>query len=182
MDGLNICHWNIQGWTDSSNCLKENIIKSCYLDIISINETSLSGHNDISLMDYTWYGFNRKSLHRSAARGSDSGCGLFVKNIWFDMFNISVCDKDYEGILGLSLTCKMKKDVWFCLSVTWHLTIPLEEETLPVFQSFAIEGKFTLGRWFHFDLWRPQLQCWWQRWCNVRYRCRLDPGTNRRTY
>ena len=97
MDGLNISHWNVQGWTDSNSYLRENIIKSCYPDIISINETFLRGDNDISLMDYTWYGFNRKSLHRNAARGS-GGVGFFVKNILSQTFDISVCDKDYEGL------------------------------------------------------------------------------------
>ena len=82
MDGLNISHWNVQGWTDGNSYLRENIIKSCYPDIISINETFLRGDNDISLMDYTWYGFNRKSLHRNAARGS-GGVVFLLKKSYF---------------------------------------------------------------------------------------------------
>ena len=40
------------------------------------------------------------------------GAGVWaflVKNILFQTFDISVCDKDYEGILGLLLTCKVSK-------------------------------------------------------------------------
>ena len=34
---------------------------------------------------------------------------FFIKNVLFQTFDISVCEKDYEGILGLSLTCKVNK-------------------------------------------------------------------------
>lgn len=74
-------------------------------DIISINETHLTGSDEISLEGYVWYGHNRQTIHRKAPKGS-GGVGILVKNWMFDEFEIKVIDKSVEGILGLQFTCK----------------------------------------------------------------------------
>ena len=74
-------------------------------DIICVNETHLQGDAFLDLENFTFYGHNRHSTHIRAPKGS-GGVGIFVKNDIISQLNVSVLDKSYDGILGISLISK----------------------------------------------------------------------------
>ena len=83
----------------------ENLLKYIDSDIICINETHLQGGTTIDIDGFTFYGHNRHSTHIRAPKGS-GGVGIFVRNDLFSHFNISILDKSYDGILGISIISK----------------------------------------------------------------------------
>ena len=104
---ISIAHWNVNGWTDENEYLREFIIRKLCPDIISINETWLRNNNQISVLNdmYEWIGYNRDVLHRNAARGS-GGAGLFIKHVLYNDWEIDTVDKSFEGILGVQFSNK----------------------------------------------------------------------------
>ena len=92
-------HWNVNGWTAGNCGLRKHILLNINPDIVSLNETHLTGDQDIELAGYTWFGQNRK-MHRRAVKGS-GGVGILVKNKIFESYEVSISDKTVEGILGM---------------------------------------------------------------------------------
>ena len=68
-------------------------------DIISLNETHLTGEASISLEGYVWYGNNRQK-HVKAPKGS-GGVGICVKSDLLSSYKVKVVSKEVDGILGL---------------------------------------------------------------------------------
>ena len=75
-------------------------------DIISLNETFLRGNTCLQLNGYSWFGNNRTNIHRRAVRGS-GGVGILVKSNMFEIYDVTVIDKEYEGILGVKFIHKV---------------------------------------------------------------------------
>ena len=67
---------------------------------MSLCESHLTNENKISVPGYTWFGFNRSKIHRKAPKAS----GVLVKNWLFELFNVSVVEKTFDGILGIKFT------------------------------------------------------------------------------
>lgn len=57
------------------------------------------------MKDYTWFGNNRKNIHINAVKGS-GGVGILIKSSVLEQYNISIVDKEYDGILCLKLVDK----------------------------------------------------------------------------
>lgn len=74
-------------------------------DITSICETHLPGNSVIEIDNYNWIGFNRPEIHRNAPKAS-GGVGLLIKAWVCDIYDISVEDKSYDGILAVKFTHK----------------------------------------------------------------------------
>ena len=53
---------------------------------------------------FLWH--NRQHTHINAPKGS-GGVGIFVRNSLFDLFEINVVDRTYDGILGILLKSKL---------------------------------------------------------------------------
>ena len=83
-----------------------NLRLSCILgsdfDILGLAETHLVGENTISINGYSWYGLNRKKLHRKARNGS-GGVGFFINSTLIEIFNIQVLNSSCKGILWLKM-------------------------------------------------------------------------------
>ena len=93
---------NLAGWTDRNRLLREHLVKETDLDILCVTETHLTGNNEIEIDGYKFIGHNRGLLHKQAPKGS-GGTGILIKEHLLQMFKVSVVDKSYEGILGISL-------------------------------------------------------------------------------
>ena len=76
------------------------------MDIIAISETHLKGDDTIEVDGYTRIGHNRKGTHINAWKGC-GGVGVLVKTPLLQVFEMTVFDKTYDGILGLILTSKL---------------------------------------------------------------------------
>ena len=63
------------------------------------------GDDVLNIEGYTWFGFNRETIHRNAKSGS-GGVGFLIKNRILRDFHVSVLDRAYEGILWLRLVNK----------------------------------------------------------------------------
>ena len=66
----------------------------------------MNQNDELSLDNYTWFGYNRSEIHRQAPTAS-GGVGLLVKNELKKLYNIDVIDREYEGILTLKFTNKL---------------------------------------------------------------------------
>ena len=110
---MRIGFWNVNGW--SANSLSENhelrqtCLNTLNLDIICIAETHLLPGQSIDLINCFFVGHNRKRLHLNARNGSGGVC-LFVKNDLLTLFNVSVLDNSYEGILWVSFKQKSSNE------------------------------------------------------------------------
>ena len=102
---LKIVSLNTCGWTPQNAQLREEIIRTQDLDIITISETHLKGEELLVMNDYTWFGHNRRSTHINAWRGS-GGVGVLVKGSVLQIYDVLIYDKSYDGILCLVLTDK----------------------------------------------------------------------------
>lgn len=101
---------NINGFHEQSKDLKAEIINSINADIMCITETKLINDDKIDLSEYgySFYGLNRKELHRHAPTGS-GGVGILLKSDILTEFNVEVLDSSFDGILLLSLTNKISE-------------------------------------------------------------------------
>ena len=102
---MNIASWNINGWTDNNNILREKIIQNLDCKIVCLSETHLKDKNNINIPGFTWYGHNRVVKHVNAVRGS-GGVGILIKDHLLKDFEISCVDKAVDGIISLSLKNK----------------------------------------------------------------------------
>ena len=94
----------MNGWTASNAILRQRIIElnNDNADIISINETHLNNNLDEqpTLQGYKWYGHCRRSQHAQANR-RHGGVGMFIKESCLLYHNVSIIDRDVDGILGI---------------------------------------------------------------------------------
>ena len=102
---LKLVHWNVNGWTDSNNELRQRMLIATDADIISLNETHLAGDATVTLPGYHWYGFNRQSRHCRAPI-THGGVGIFIRSCIMNLFSVHVIDKCFDGILGLKFVHK----------------------------------------------------------------------------
>lgn len=92
--------------------LRESCLLKCDLDILGIAETHLLHDNVLQVEGYKWFGLNRTIIHKRAKLGS-GGIGFLVKNQLFNVFDISIVQNSFEGILWLKLVHKITKDAIF---------------------------------------------------------------------
>ena len=91
--------------------LKKKFISSLNFDIIGIAETHLLNNDCITLNDYSWFGNNRKFIHRNARHGS-GGVGFLVHDRILNDFYVTILNDNFDGILWLELQHKRDN---FCL-------------------------------------------------------------------
>ena len=89
---------------------KYNVIVSNNFDIFDIYiiclcETWLFNNNVIQCDRYKWIGQNRLAISKRAIRGS-GGVGVLVKWQLYNMFDISILDSSFEGILWIKFQSK----------------------------------------------------------------------------
>ena len=77
-------------------------LETLELEIIGLAETHLIKDNVLNINGYSWYGNNRKSLHRNAKCGS-GGAGFLIDNNFGKHYNTEVVDDTFDGILWLKL-------------------------------------------------------------------------------
>lgn len=102
---LILISWNVNGWTENNKLLRQEILYSFKADLICLSETHLSFNKNIDLIGYKWYGHNRDLKHSKSPK-TFGGVGIFVKNYLFDLFDISIVDNSFDGIIGLKLKHK----------------------------------------------------------------------------
>ena len=59
--------------------LRCNIISLMNIDVVMISETHLKDNDLLSIPDFTWFGFNRRGIHKKARKDS-GGVGIFVRD------------------------------------------------------------------------------------------------------
>ena len=100
--------WNINGWTENNKNLRQGILRTLEHDIYCLTETHLKHNDNITLPGYTWFGYNRTFVHVRARKGS-GGTGILVKNSLFNVFDINVIDKTFDGIIGIRIVDKISE-------------------------------------------------------------------------
>ena len=78
------------------------------LDILGLAETHLAPGEVLGVNGYTWYGHNRKLLHRNAKCGS-GGVGFLIREEFESDYGIEIIDDSYEGILWIKMEHKIDK-------------------------------------------------------------------------
>ncbi|VDI47596.1 Hypothetical predicted protein [Mytilus galloprovincialis] len=79
------------------------IVEVC--DVLALTETFLRGDERLNIPGYTFFGHNRKILHRNATRGS-AGVGLLVKNEICNFYDVDILDIEIEGIQWIKFKTK----------------------------------------------------------------------------
>ena len=64
---------NLNGWTNNNKELRTKIINYSEADIISVNETKLSGDDTIDIEDFYYFDNRRHSIHVDAPTASGGG-------------------------------------------------------------------------------------------------------------
>ena len=86
------------------------LVRHLDLDILGIGETHLLKDQILSVDGFTWFGNNRKGLHRKAKTGS-RGVGFLVKNDIFRAYDVTV---DFtEGIFWLKSESQNSSNSFF---------------------------------------------------------------------
>ena len=99
--------------------IKTQVVQYTQCDLISLNETWLKDDTEtIDIPGYTWFGHNRQLVNKRALKGS-GGVGILAANYLFSEFDIFVLDKQFDGMLTLSL-CHKETEYKFIL-VTAYL-------------------------------------------------------------
>ena len=106
---------NVNGWTSTNSNLRENIIKSLDKDIVCIAETHLAKDKTITLVNYTWFGFNRELKHKKSAV-THGGVGILVKNNLLKLYNVSVINKEVDAILAIVFHSKSSECIFIIFS------------------------------------------------------------------
>ena len=107
--------WNVAGWTDNNEYLRKAILYELNGDIIGIQETHLSDNKNSqpNLEGYNWIGHCREKRHIKSKR-THGGVGVFIKKSLYEIYNISIIDNSYEGILGILFKDKVSE---YCFTV-----------------------------------------------------------------
>ena len=106
----------MNGWTKNNHELRKEIVKCLDKDIFCVNETHLKENDNLSVEDYLWYGNNRRGVHRRAVKGS-GGVGMFVKQNLLKQYQVTVIDRNYDGVLGVlfkSIEFKLNFIIYTC--------------------------------------------------------------------
>ena len=90
---------------ESNHQLRSKLIEHIDTQILCINETHLKNNQTISLDGYQFYTFNRQLTHVNAPKGS-GGVGIFVHNSLYDVYEINIINRSFDGILGILLKSK----------------------------------------------------------------------------
>ena len=98
--------WNVNGWTEHNQIVRQSIIEHLCPDILCIGETHLEGTQTISIDNYEFIGHNRQHKHIKAPK-IHGGVGMLIKSELYNKFNIFIIDKCMEGILGVKFTHKL---------------------------------------------------------------------------
>ena len=98
--------WNINGWKD--NHIIHDVLENCTPDIFIIVETHLAPKHHIKVNTYKAICHNRIHTYRNARRHYGGVCILLKEDIFYD-YNVSIKDKNFDGILAISIECKMLK-------------------------------------------------------------------------
>lgn len=103
---IKIGHLNIRGWGRQYRDMKAQILQYTECDLISLNETWLREQSDSIVMpNYKWFGHNRQLNNKRALKGS-GGVGILVANHILSAFDVTVIDKQLDGLLALSFCHK----------------------------------------------------------------------------
>ena len=92
--------YNINGWTENNYILRTQIFRKLNYDIYCLNETHLDGFQNICVIGYKWFGYNRAIRHTNAPR-MFGGVGFLLKAQFCQAYNIKVIDKCVDGIMGM---------------------------------------------------------------------------------
>ena len=80
--------------------------------MIYFSETHLINDQVLDVDGFTWFGNNRKGLHKRAKKGS-GGVGFLVKNEILNVYNVTVQDDMTDGILWLKFESRNSKETFF---------------------------------------------------------------------
>ena len=94
------------------------------LDILGLAETHLAPGEVLGVNGYTWYGHNRKLLHRNAKCGS-GGVGFLIREEFESDYGIEIIDDSYEGILWIKMEHKIDKFKYLHVVSTYPQTTHL---------------------------------------------------------
>ena len=85
--------------------LRSLIICHLNYDIFCLCETHLKDNQSIKVENYRAYVHNRSNVHTRAKKGS-GGVAILVKNGIMDVYDVTVMDREVDGILGLLFSRK----------------------------------------------------------------------------
>ena len=95
--------------------IRKSILDALDLDIIRLAETHLRRCKNIEFDGYTWFGNNRKDIHRKAPKGS-GGVGVLIRNCVLNQFNVYETNTLNEGIIWVRLKDKETLEILsFCV-------------------------------------------------------------------
>ncbi len=97
--------WIVNGWTYINQILQQIVIHHFNSDILSITEIYLEKDEDIKITGYTFISHHRTIKHVKTPK-IHGGVGLMVTDMMYNKFNITVIDKNLDGILGVKFVDK----------------------------------------------------------------------------
>ena len=100
----------MNSWTKNNGEARSILIDALDIDIILITETKLVNDETINLDGYSWYGFNRSFVKKTAKCGS-GGVGILIRQNIIENYHVNELDKNVEGILVLELVHKCTSHV-----------------------------------------------------------------------
>ena len=112
--------WNINGWTNNNHIIRSLIICHLNYDIFCLCETHLKDNQSITVENYRAYVHNRSNVHTRAKKGS-GGVAILVKNEIMNVCNVTVIDREVDGILGLLFSRKQGSGSFIIFSCYFHL-------------------------------------------------------------
>ena len=104
-DVLSIAFLNVNGWTDSNNILRQQIIKALDKEIVCMAESHLLRDKLIHVKNYNCFGYNRAVKHIKSSI-TYGGVGILVWDSLLKLFTVNIVDKQVDGILGIQLSNK----------------------------------------------------------------------------
>ena len=100
---MRIGTWNVNAWTLENSNIRSEILSFIHADIIFVIESKLKYDNVIEMVNYTWFGFNRKHQRKTAKCGS-GGVGIFIKTNILNEWLFDEIDKSVDGLYITSQT------------------------------------------------------------------------------
>ena len=121
--------WNVCGWCKDGNNweemravhdVKAEVIDYYRPDVIALVETWLKGEEEIMVEGYRWFGYNRRTLHRKAVRGS-GGVGVLIREEVLKEYAVEVLDSDVDDVLWVRLSNEEEEEGSLVLAVCYLL-------------------------------------------------------------
>ena len=104
---ISLTHLNINGWTESNDKLRNELLNTINSGIISVNETHLPGNNEFMLNPLNFQGIwhncttkNRKAPHNFGV------VGFLINKQVMQAHTVEICDKTVDGLLVIMLENK----------------------------------------------------------------------------